>query len=648
MNHFTNVRRPSLGALSSALPALIAVAAALVAVFVVPWFFPRSDPVAGESYPLGFNNRLAAVGLILVSGCMAAFRCLCPSASSQARATLSWFSKDSTRAIKTASKVEYGILGLFCLLMAQVILWWDSVLVVPYWGEADYFLNRIDLAALGYRPYLDFHHNYGPLMLYGPLLLDWATGGSFGIESAYAWTVVAWTLAGAAGVFLILRLLSIPRRSRPWVLAMSLLMWLPLTMGLNYTPLRFTAVPFSIAAVHIVAERLRTRSVPLLQSAIALLAVSAIATALTLSISPEMGAAAAAALIGYALVKGIDGDRFLATAITAGVCFSALMMHWSFQGYLYGIHAFSAGANNFPILPNLHNVLLAVSAVLVLSRLAAAVVTDPHHPNAPFAASIAIASALMLFPSLGRCDPGHVILNSLMVFLLWFPASARASLRLHWLWCGTFVLAMVVLNQVSYWGHYTGTVRNALAIAQFYRDNPTTVQEWREAWSNRRSNSPNAQKLNWRRTVPFPAWLEHPELTTSRVAAPLLADVGIDRFLKLQANYVAPYHPCPKPEILTPASVTQAVADAVKNDFILLPEAHAASGRERMVIDKNLYETQINAFLSGLMLFPSHCTMHTQPYLPEIEVASRLMATGTVVGRGSGFIVISLPSRDPP
>lgn len=625
---------------STHIVSLMAFGMVFCAVFIVPWFFPRSDPVAGESYALGFNNRLAVLGLILVICCMATFRALSPSASSQATATLNWFSKDSTHAIKTASKIEYAMLGVFSVLIAQVILWWDSVLVVPYWGEADYFLTRIDLVALGYRPYLDFHHNYGPLMLYGPLLLDWASGGSLGVESAYAWTVVAWTVLGVVGVFLLLRLLSIPCRSRPWVLAMSLLMWLPLTMGLNYTPLRFTAVPLSIALVHLLAQWMRTTSVSVARSNAALLALSAGVTALTFSISPEMGVADAAALITYSIGTSVRGDRLMAAAIMTGVCFSCLVMHWSFQGYFYGIRAFSAGANNFPILPNLHNVLLAVSAVVLISRLAGAVVTDPHHPNSPLAASIAIASGLMLFPSLGRCDPGHVILNSFTLILLWFPASATASPKLQNLLCATFFVAAVILNQASYWNHYFGTVKQALSIAEFYRANPATVQAWKDAWSDRRSKSAHAKNLNWRRTAPFPGWLEHPELSSLRIAAPVFADFGIDRFLKLQPRYVAPYHPCPKPEILTPASVAQAVADAESNDVLLLPEAYAVSERERLPVDKTQYEANINDLLSGLMFFPSRCTMHVQPYVPEIEVASQLMANGSVIGRGSGFVLI--------
>ena len=640
MNRTANELKLSIALLPPSAILLTAIVAASIAVFFVPWFFPRTEPVAGESYSLGFNNRLAVIGLGLVILGIAALRILNAKSNAEAQATLRWFSPDSSRDLWSASKVEYAIVGLFCLFMTQLILWWDSVLVIPYWGEADYFLNRIDLIALGYRPYLDFHHNYGPLMLYGPLLLDWATEGSLGIESAYAWTVAGWTVLGAAGVFLFLRLLSIPSPFRPWVLAMSLLMWVPLTMGLNYTPLRFIAVPLSITAVHVLVSGLRTCEVLRVRSIAGLFLVSAALTALTFAVSPEMGVAAAAALIGYSFVTGIRGDFTLAASITIGVCISCLVMHWGFQGYLYGIRAFSAGANNFPVLPNLHNLLLVISSSLLISKLSAAVVIDHRHPNSPLAASISIASMVMLFPSMGRCDPGHVIFNSLMIFLLWFPASASVSPRMHALWCGFFAIAMVILSQASYWNHYIGPIRNAFAISQFYQDNPATIQEWKNAWSMRKGTSPRAHKLNWRRTAPFPAWLEHPDLLSTRLTAPLFADFGMDRFLKLQPKYEVPYHPCPKPEILNPASVLRAVEDARRHDVVLMPEAYADSGGDESTIDKKQYETQINDFLSGLMLFPSRCAMHTPPYIPEIEVARRLMKTGTVIGRGSGFVLL--------
>ena len=232
-----------------------AFAAACVAMFAVPWYFPRTGPILGESYALGFNNRLAVVGVAAVIIAAAVARVLAPEAADEARETLAWFADDGWAAARHASRLEYALLGGFCLLMAQFILWWDRMLVIPYWGEADYFLSRIDLVALGHRPYDDFHYLYGPLQLYWPLWLDRALSGGPGIETAYAYTVAAQTVLGCCCLFVFLEALAIPAWSRPWVLLLALVMWLPLSMGLQYTPLRFTSVPCAIAVLHVAHAR---------------------------------------------------------------------------------------------------------------------------------------------------------------------------------------------------------------------------------------------------------------------------------------------------------------------------------------------------------------------------------------------------------
>jgi hypothetical protein len=624
----------------SRLIAISAFASACVAMFVIPWFFPRAQPVLGESYALGFNNRLAVVGLCVVIVAAAMARWFSPSAAEDARETLAWFARDGWQAIRTASKLEYAILGLFCFFMTQFILWWDSMLVIPYWGEADYFHNRIDLIALGYRPYVDFHHNYGPLMLYGPYWLDQASGGILGSESAYAWILIAWTLLGAVCIFYFVEMLQLPLRSRPWILAMALFMWMPLTMGLNYTPLRFTVVPFAIASLHLVLLHFQE---PRLRP-VRTIAMSAVAASTTFVISPEMGVACSAGILSYAAILALRGDWLCSVTCILGAGLACGIIHYSFHGYFHGMQAFAAGANNFPIYPNLHNLLLAGAATVVISRLVAAAVVSPKDDRAPFAAAIAAASLIMLSPSLGRCDPGHVILNSLVVFLLLFPASASKSMRLHVAWSVIFGIAMLLLNQVSYWSHYSGQYSYAFAAARFYRDNPAAVLEWTQAWDSRRNRTKHGERLNWKRTVPFPKWANEVTSLQGSVGVPVAADVCLDRLVKLQEGYRPPYHPCPKPEILTNADVTRAVADARKNEVVFLPENLVAASQADTVIDQQSYEQQVNNFLSWLMIFPVRCTMRYQPFLPEIEVVRRLMVKAELVGNDAGCVLVR-PSR---
>jgi hypothetical protein len=624
--------RPS----ASRLITISAFAAACVAMFVIPWIFPRTQPVLGESYALGFNNRLAVIGLCLVIVAAAFARLFSASAADDARETLAWFAGDGWQAIRRTTKLELAILGLFCFFMTQFILWWDGMLVIPYWGEADYFLSRIDLVALGHRPYVDFHHNYGPLMLYAPLWLDWATGGGLGFETAYAWTVAAWTILGAACLFYFLSMLSLPSWTRPWVFGLGLIVWIPLTMGLNYTPLRFTVVPAALMAFHTLVGRSKGKSewpiVPLIGSASAVMAA--------FMISPEIGLASTAAILAYAATVALRADWTGFTAIVVGVAVACGITHYSFPGYFHGLKAFAAGANNFPIYPNIQNLLLAGVATFVVSRLASAAYVASDDGRAPLSAGIAAASIVLLSPSLGRCDPGHVIVNSLMLFCLLFPASAIQGRRQHLTWIVIFGVALVAFPQLSYWSHYRGNYSSAFAVKTFYRENPVAVQDWRRAWETHRTHSPHAAKLNWKRPAPFPGWADQPEIRQGSMAAPLAADIGLDRFVKLLREYKPPYHPTPKPEILTPVDAQRASADALRNDLIVLPESYAAASQSDSPIDKKSYERQIGEFLSWLMVYPVRCTMQRQPFTPEVDVAKAVLAQGEVLGQGAGVVVV--------
>jgi len=620
----------------SRLITISAFASACVAMFVIPWFFPRAQPVLGESYALGFNNRLAVVGLCVVIVAAAMARWFSPTATEDARETLAWFARDGWQAIRSASKLEYAILGLFCFFMTQFILWWDSMLVIPYWGESDYFLSRIDLVALGYRPYSDFHYLYGPFQLYGPLWLDRLTGGIMGIETAYAYTVIAQTVLGCCCLFVFLKALSLSEWSRHWVLLLSLVMWLPLTMGLQYTPLRFTAVPCAIAMLHIAYPSTK----PLATAQARLFCAATMGFAATLMLSPEMGVVFAAAVTAFACVLAMRRDWPGVMACVFSVIVAVTVVQYSFPNYLSGLKAFAAGAMNFPIYPNLHNVLVAGVATYVMSKLAVAVFVDPQAEKAPFAAAIGGASALLLAPSLGRCDPGHVMINSLMMWLLMFPASIGFGRQGERAYLVTFAIAFVLFNQFSYWGHYWPNFKQGMAIAEFYDKNPATIWAWREAWEKRKNDTAAGSRLNWKRTVPFPEWADKEEMLRKGVALPLGGDIGLDRYVKLQPGFRPPHHPVPKPDIHGPVDSERAAADVFLMPVAILPEWAAAAAQANQPLDRRAYERQISDFLSGLMVYPVSCVAVHEPFVPEIDLCRRVLANSDVVAAGSGVVVV--------
>lgn len=619
-----------------------AIVAASAAVFVLPWHVPLENVALGESYALGFSNRSAVIGLGVVIGSLTIGILFLRRSGDRVDDARKWFRKPEGVWLDFSDpevRTDLLVLGAACFAMAQFVLWWDSKLVIPYWGEADYFLSRIDLLAIGAKPYADFSFLYGPATLYVPYWLDRLSFGSLGLERAYAWAVVGSYVAGFTCNYAVLRSLALPEGWRPILLAVCCIVWMPLTMGLQYTPLRFLVVPCVLtlllgASTQAWAASRRVWAAPM---------IAVGGTGLAFGLFPEMGVVCAVASLAFAVALGLRGELQTAAGMTFGTLAVVVLVHLAFPGYFHGMGAFMKGAMNFPIYPNLHNVLLVGISLYVIATSAATALMHVHDVRAPFIAATAVANTLLLSPSLGRCDPGHVGLNSSMLFFTMFAASAARGRKWFIGWVGAFALSMVLLNQMSYWSHYLDNFRQALAISDFYAANPQAVFAWQQAWEQRCKDNGVQPSLNWRRTVPFPDWATNSVLAEG-ASLPLGGDVGLDRFIKTQAGYKTPFHPPPKADLHVPADVDRAERDARRSRMVILPEHAFLAAREGKAIDAASYEAQISHFLSGLMIFPVQCRMRNSPYIPEIELCKLLVEDGDVVAAGAGYAILRLRS----
>ena len=612
----------------------------LVGVFVAPWYVGGIQPVAGESYAFGFHNRTATVSLVLAVGIIWLGGLFTPAVREQSRRVLDWFRVGDPWKSERQDRI---VLLIACVIMAGVVLWLDGVLVIPYWGEADYFLCRIDLVAMGYRPYVDFQYNYGPLLLYVPLAIDMLSQGSLGIETAYSVTVVGLTLLGFCATFFFLNALTIPAKYRPLVLGMALAVWLPLTMGLNYVPLRFTYVPFALAAFDWCVRRCGDAAK---NASFVGLAAAGLATGAFL-LSPEMGVSCCCGILASSTTMAIAGRTTSAIGSAAGVIAAVVVTHVFSDGYFEGLRAFAGGANNFPVIPNLHNVLLVVSALFVLGNLGIAVTNNRHDPRAPLAASVAASAAVLLAPALGRCDPGHVLFNELLIFFCLFAATAARGEGWLKVWLAVFAVAFIVMMQFSYWSLYTANYRYAFVAHRHYTMRPEQVLAWKQAWEARKRINPAARLPNWKRPAPYPGWADQHAELRGPLSLPLAADIGLDRYAKLAKGFVPAYHPVPKTEILTEVAVVRVVNDAKRNPIIIIPENLAAAARADQPINLDTYSQQISSFLSGLMLYPTNLRARRQPFVPDLEVSRKLMQDCKVLGSGNGIVVLT-PQKEIP
>jgi len=605
---------------------------AATTVFVLPWYVPVTTPSKGASYAFGFNNRVAMIGLVVAIAVGTLMRFY----AARASRGLEWLRRD-VRLIPPFEQAtaEYTTLTLSSAVIVTVAMLLFEALVIPYWGEGGYFLSRIDLVATGHRPYVDFQHNYGPLLLYVPAWVQRASAGLLGLDQAYAICVAGGYVAGFVGYFLFTRALNLPPKRTWFVLICSYLVWTCPTFGLNYVPLRFVVVPAALVVLHRYGLEANSGSRQLIQTGVA----AFVGTLLCFGISPEMGMAMTAGTLAYLGLSAFLRSWRTSCTLLGATLVALWAMLRAFPGYLSSLGSFSSGANNFPIYPNTHNLLFVIVCLFIFPWLLVAVWQNSKDPRAPLAAALVAAGVTLIGPSLGRCDPGHVVANAVIPLTLMFAAVPWDRTTRFWYWSGAYLVASVVLVHVSFWNHRAHDFQLAVHAAIAYRDHPRTVESWADAWTIARQRSPVGERLVWAKVPPFPF-----ELTTlgisGRVYLPTASDldIGWDRFIKLQSGFRSPFYPIPAPEILTPGDVTLALSRLQQFDVVLLTEG--VLQRLETSFSPSKYEAAMNESLSRIILFPVRSHLKRVPYIPDKELCRLLVNHCSVIGHRNGFVLL--------
>jgi hypothetical protein len=614
------------------LPLSVGVACFLI--FVLPWYLPPHDaPVVGASYALGFNNRIAILGLMAATFLGAILRI----GHTRADDSLSWLREQPNLLppLKTAGH-DYAIIGAASLVMAFATMQLHAWLVNPYWGESGFFLSRIDLLDMGYLPYVDFHHNHGPLTLYAPLWLQRASQGSLGIEDAYAVCVAAGYVLGFVMLFCFAQVLAITGRARFCMLALSCLPWTCMTFGLNYVPLRFFVVPASLVVLDAVVKR-RFGS-PRAQAWCGALTATA-GCFVSLGLSPEMGFASAAGMLAYATTVWRRPQPVLALALAGATLLTVISIAVAVPGYLLGVKAFASGSNNFPVYPNIHNCVFAFVCVCVMSSLIAASWNDPHDVRAPLAAALCAAGGLLIAPAFGRADPGHVIVNSVIPMTLMFCVAFHARVQFGWLWTALYALVAVVLIHISYWNHYAWLYREAHDNASLVKQSPHVLYEWQSQWNRLRTELGSAWRPAWSKPVPCPVGMVD-LVSQQRVALPISStqQIGLERLIKIQPRFRPLYHPIPVPELFSPVEADRTAREAIESDVVILPGF--AKQLVEVTPSRKEYGESLAHGLSSLLLFPVTSPVVNEPFSAEREVCRRILASGVVISESPDAVLV--------
>jgi len=406
----------------SNLPSLLVALCGGVVVIVGPWLIPGS-PTASQSYAMGFNNRVALVGVLLTIAVLLWIAWRRREDLPEERGPL--FLASMGREERVPRGILFALLGLAAAATA-------TLTVITYgdfgYGEMSYMLDRMAYLAAGFAPYRAFEFAYGPLMLYPPLWLHQLTG--LPPQAAYLVVFMVWHLAGLCILYYAVNRLGIRRNEKiALLLALGLYLVVNENLGLSYS---FTRSLMPLAALMFV-HAWHTRSLSKSEagrangrSALGLWATASAAVVLSTLISPEVGIAAAAALVVYVGWESWRRrGRYLWTAIGFGAVLLAVFA--VLQGTTGTLVVFASGGGDLPVLPGPPVLVYLVGAAIVAVTLPALFRLRPE--DAPVLLGAAAVAFVMTPAVLSRADSGHVIMNSLAVTFLAALALSRRSSR---------------------------------------------------------------------------------------------------------------------------------------------------------------------------------------------------------------------------
>jgi hypothetical protein len=410
--------------LSKRLFALYGVSA-VAAIFYLPYFFPQT-PSASSSWLFGYNNN-AGIALLLLFVAIGAF---------WARGLGLTF-----RSSADSARVSYKTLAvsLIATVSGCVVMYFFAHRFGGF-GESTYEIDRVWLTSQGKLPYVDFEWPYGVALLYGPLTFV----RFFSLDLIQA-SYLFWCLNCLLGVwllFLVVNRVNYPSSQKKSIFLLLYCAWFIdiVTMGTKYTLTRYTLPLYFMLLFH---KQVQRDTIP--SRVFGSVQVLIFSSVLFLY-SPEV--AIAFVLGSMALFVFLAGRRnlaffsaFAALLIGLGVLFwVALRLH-----VLDTTRAFEGGANSFPIILSPHILLffaaLFVCACYVDQRLTRRSLEDNS-------IALIVFSLPMLAAALGRCDPGHVFLNGLGIFMAsLFYASGH---KIAWKYSKiTFAAILIALSSVS-------------------------------------------------------------------------------------------------------------------------------------------------------------------------------------------------------
>jgi hypothetical protein len=589
----------------------------LAGIFLLPYHVPLHNPSDSQSWEFGFNNTVAQglIALLLFSlfAWHLLFGCLRLDRDPVARVLLAEHAADAPGSLRPLLYT----MGILQLTTCLILLLWYAVLPMTHYGEFTYFIQRVEAVVLGRVPYVDFAFDYGPALLALPVGIYRLFDGAVSVDAAYiASLIIHFTIGYALLAYVVSQ---VHARGRVFIFAMIGFQWINLTMGLQYTPLRFTiglASLFALRHLHRVTRDSPFRRILLLALAGFLFPL------LNFSISPEMGLALTISLFVYFLWFLFGPERrlaLLALSVLASISATALIFP---RPYFNSILSFGKGGANFPIFPTIHILSFLAVAIWVLPRLGIIAIRDKS-AAAPFCAGLAFLCGLFILPATGRCDPGHIWINSVSLLLIALAAASWLPPKSWYITWALYLLVFPVTQQFSNWDNYKDPIQSALAIR---RQLAGTLYD-SDNYAHLAPGDPRPP-IHYGKLLPM-AGLD--TLPNAKIGLPLGDNEVMERFFKLTGRYVPEYHIPPYGDVFDASDLARKYQDMRAMEYVFIPSYYLNYLKPMNSAFPALQAQADNKFLSGLLLFPVDLPLVHPIFQPERDIMHQIASEYTLV-----------------
>lgn len=435
--------------------------------FSLPFRFPPSTRLESDSYVFGFNNAVAIAGmivlLVIVTWLRMQFRRSVPDETPIPFA-------DQVR--RAEGRIPNRIYWLMAFLYGVVTV--AAFLMVRgarFYGidwESSHFLWRLKVMELyALRPYVDFHFEYGPALIYLPSYFHrFLAPFAVSFEASYYAFHYLVNLLGLYCIFTLLNRAPLPSTSRTIAFAIVGRASFAPYMGLNGLAARFL-MPYLLL---ILIDRTigEPATAPDRFRVLKLFILWFLAALICLSISAEIGLAFAVAVIAYSVSRS-RGDVVGAACGVAALMSAFVLCRMLLPApYYASLLSFSKGANNLPLVPAPHLLLYAATLFLAVPTMLAAGAFN-RGTERPLLFALAGLSLSLIPGALGRCDPPHVFFYGLGVSLILFSQLANASKKGFALYSLAYATVCIVGLQWSNVRVFQLTYRSVVSRASVLR-----------------------------------------------------------------------------------------------------------------------------------------------------------------------------------